>query len=303
MPRGQGEGMSVDRSARSALLRQIVHEHGGVVHTSQLYAARFTTHDVARAVALGAVDRVRRSWIALPECDEGLRRAASVSGRVTCITAAAVAGAWVPPGWQGAVPHIALSHSASRFEPRGLVLHWAASPVPVARTALSDPLVNALFHIARCLPQRDALAVWESALRLRLVEPALLARVNWRCRAAEELARVADVLSDSGIETEFVRGIRALGLAVRQQVRIGDHRVDALIGERLVVQLDGFAHHRAADRRRDLRHDTWLVLQGYTVLRFDYQQVLFDWDHVESTVSLAVAQGLSLPPPRAKRPG
>lgn len=290
--------MPSDRSARTALLRHLVHENGGVVHTSRLSAARFTPHDVARAVEAGAVDRVRRSWIALPECDSALRRAASVSGRVTCITASAAAGLWVPHGWQDAVPHVAVPHSASRFDRADLVLHWATGPTPVDRRMLIDPLVNTLFHVARCLPQRDALAVWESALRLRLVEPGALARVRWRSSAASELASVADVLSDSGIESEFVLGIRAIGLPVRQQVRIGGHPVDALIGERLVSQLDGFAHHQAAERRRDLRHDASLMLQGYTVLRFDYQQVLFDWDHVASTVSLAVAQGLHLGRPR-----
>lgn len=54
----------------------------------------------------------------------------------------------------------------------------------------------------------------------------------------------------------------------------------------------GFAHHRAADRRRDLRHDAELALRGYTVLRFDYFQVLFAADDVIAAVSTAIAQGL-----------
>lgn len=293
--------MPVDRSARTAQLLRAILDRGGVVHSSVLAAARFTPHDIACAVAAGAVDRIRRSWIAVSGCDDALRRAASVSGRVTCITAAAAAGTWVPHDRRDAPAHLSVAHSASRFDAGESVIHWAAGPVPVDRRSVVDPLVNALFHVARCLPQGDAIAVWESALRLRLVEPGALARVDWRSPAAAGLAAVADVLSDSGIESEFVHGIRALGLTVRQQVRIGGHPVDALIGDLLVTQLDGFAHHQAAERRRDLRHDAWLVLQGYTVLRFDYQQVLFDWAHVESTVALAVAQGLHLRRPRPHR--
>ena len=105
---------------------------------------------------------------------------------------------------------------------------------------------------------------------------------------------MASLLSDSGLETLFIARLRGLPLRVRQQVRIDGHPVDALIGERLVVQLDGFAHHRADERRRDLRADARLALRGYTVLRFDYQQVLFDWPFVEGAVLTAVAQGLHL---------
>jgi very-short-patch-repair endonuclease len=105
-------------------------------------------------------------------------------------------------------------------------------------------------------------------------------------------------LSDSGLESIFVHGVRALGLAVRQQVWIDGHPLDAVIGDRLLVQLDGFEHHSSAqDRRRDFRADTRLALRGYTTLRFGSYQVLFDWAFVERSLLLAVAQGLHLAPP------
>ncbi|WP_457098386.1 endonuclease domain-containing protein [Microbacterium sp. P5_E9] len=160
------------------------------------------------------------------------------------------------------------------------------------RTAIDDPIVNVLFHVARCLPQLDALAVWESAIRKGKADPAVLAQVDWGSSRARELAAVASLLSDSGLETVFIARLRGLPLQIRQQVRIDGHPVDALIGERLIVQLDGFEHHRAKDRRRDLQADARLALRGYTVLRFDYQQVLFDWPFVEGAVLTAVAQGL-----------
>ncbi len=119
----------------------------------------------------------------------------------------------------------------------------------------------------------------------------MLRLVDWRSSRARELAARASVLSDSGLETVFIDGMRALGLAVRQQVWIDGHPVDVLVGEALVVQLDGFAHHQGADRRRDIRADARLTLRGYTVLRFDFQQVLFDWAYVEATVLEALAQG------------
>ncbi|MCK6065624.1 MULTISPECIES: endonuclease domain-containing protein [Microbacterium] len=277
-------------SRHVALLRW-VREGKGVAHTSAARAAGFGKTDVARAVELGLLRRVRRSWLVAPDADPRRVAAAAVSGRTTCVTQAVLVGLWVP-NHDGV--HVAVAANAARFDAAGLVVHWAAGPAPVAPTSNEDPLVNVLFHAARCLPRTEAMAVWESALRLRLAEAPILQAVQWGSPAARELADAASLLSDSGLETRFLAGMRALGIALRQQVWLDGHPVDVLIGERLVVQLDGFAHHRAADRRRDIAHDARLRLRGYTVLRFDFHQVLFDWAYVEETVVLAIAQGLHL---------
>ncbi|WP_260857453.1 endonuclease domain-containing protein [Microbacterium sp. 1.5R] len=154
--------------------------------------------------------------------------------------------------------------------------------------------------MARCQERVDALAIWESALRQGLADPAVLSRVQWRSTQAEALASVASSLSDSGLETHFVDLMRRHGVRVRQQVRIDGHPVDGLIGDCLVTQLDGFAHHSsAADRRRDIEADARLRLRGYTVLRFDYVQVLFHPEAVAEIVLMAMAQGLHLVARRA----
>ncbi|NUT58055.1 MAG: DUF559 domain-containing protein [Agromyces sp.] len=89
--------------------------------------------------------------------------------------------------------------------------------------------------------------------------------------------------------------LRRIGIPVRQQVAILGHLVDGLIGDRLVYQIDGFAHHRtAAQRRQDIAHDRRLALAGFTVLRFDYAQIMFDWPAVELEIRTAMAQRLHL---------
>lgn len=188
--------------------------------------------------------------------------------------------------------HIAVPPTAARVDAAGLRVHWSRGPMAVAQGAHSDDVVNVLFHAARCVPLPDALAVWESALRTRLVDAEVLQRIEWRSEAPRRLAAEASVLSDSGIETRFLVLMRSIGVAVRQQVALVGHPVDGLIGRRLVVQLDGFAHHQAADRRRDLRHDAELAVRGFTVLRFDYYQVLFRPEEVIRAVATAIAQGL-----------
>ncbi|WP_159499908.1 endonuclease domain-containing protein [Microbacterium sp. 18062] len=271
-------------------LREWMDARAGICHVTAVRDAGFTVHGIRRAVDTGMLQRVRRSWLATPGCDPLLRRAAETGGRLTCLSAASRAGLWTPV--HGDLVHVAVAPTASRIGGDGLRLHWSRGPVPVAATALEDPVINVLLHVARCIPRPDAAAVWESAIRKKHVAADVLARVDWRCEVARGLAATASSLSDSGIETRFVLLMRSIGVVVAQQVSIDGHRVDGLIGERLVVQLDGFAHHQARDRRRDIRADARLALRGYTVLRFDYHQVMFEPDDVIAVVANAIAQGL-----------
>ena len=262
----------------------------GVAHTSEARAAGFADRLVAEAVAAGIASRARRSWLVAADCDPRLAAAAAVGGRATCVSAAAMRGLVVPRHTE---PHIAVAGNASRMDAGGIVLHWAHGPAPVGRTTVEDPMLNVLFHAARCLDRRDALALWESAIRKRHADSEILRRVAWRSTRAAELARVASDLSDSGLETRFFDGMRIAGIVVRRQAPVDGRRIDGLIGDSLLVQLDGFAFHSAAaDRRRDIAADARLVLRGYTVLRFDFHQVFFGWDHVLETIQMAIAQGL-----------
>jgi len=241
---------------------------GGTCHTTVAQSAGFSKHHIAAAVATDSVQRVRRSWLVEIGADPRRRIAASVSGRLTCLSAAQLHGLWTP-AHEGV--HVFVPSSASRLDSSGLRIHCAIAPVPVARTAPEHPIINVLFHVARCASRVDALAVWESALRLRLVDAAVLKRVRWRSTRAVQLADAAAALSDSGVETHFRELMVSIGVRVRQQVWVDGHPLDGLIGDTLAVQIDGFEHHsKPRDRRRDMRADARLALRGYTVLRFDY---------------------------------
>jgi very-short-patch-repair endonuclease len=160
---------------------------------------------------------------------------------------------------------------------------------------LVEPVVNALMHVADCRPFDEAVATWESALRLRRVPAGVLARLPMRSAAARLVRTTSPALSDSGIESIPVVRLARIGIVARQQVVLDGHPVDILIGERLVLQIDGFEFHRGTvQRERDLAQDRRLRLLGYTVFRYGYRQVLGEWDSVESEVRLAMAQGLHL---------
>lgn len=271
-----------------------VRSRGGVAHSRPAHARGYSKHHIAAAVAGGSLVRVRRSWLLLPDVPADRRAALSIGGRLSCVSAAEARGWWVPAHPE--VAHISLPASASGVARDGIprLLHWARGPVPLPLTEPTEHPLNVLFHVARCLPQGDALCVWESAMRSGSVDATVLARVEWHSSRASAVASLAGSLSDSGIETAFVELMRGVGVVVRQQVWVDGHPLDGLIGERLAVQIDGFAHHQGRERRRDLRADARLVLRGYTPLRFDYQQVLFDPQHVVDTVLTAIAQGLHL---------
>ena len=211
---------------------------------------------------------------------------------MSCVTQAKALQLWVPDATK---THIAVPPKTAGSQDPAVLLHWAKGPAPFAPRAVTDSLINVLFPVARCQPTADALAIWESAVRKKLIGAEVLQRVERRSTRANLLARSVGALSDSGLETHFVELMRQIGVPVRQQVWIDGHPVDILIGDRLIVQLDGFEHHRRAeDRRRDIRADARLVLRGHTVLRFDDAQVLFEKAFVQESVRAAMAQGLHL---------
>lgn len=294
--RWRAEARRMDRIALPIWLMQ----RGGVAHSATARAAGYSGRAMAEAVSTGSVYRVRRSWLVARDTEPRLVAAIAAGGRLSCVTAADRDGLWAPP--PDGLIHIAVKPTASRVEGPSLMVHWGSGPAPVPPHSVADPLLDVLFHVARCQPRRFAFAIWESAVHLNRVDAAELQRIRWGNAAAQEIAETLSVLSDSGIETIFVRGIRALGVPVRQQVWIDGHPLDARIGERLLVQIDGFAHHSTPqDRRRDIRADARLALRGFTTLRFDWYQVLFDWAFVERTILTAVAQGLDRATARSRR--
>lgn len=241
------------------------------------------------------VEVVRRAWVALPEAPADLLVAARAGGRVSCTTLARRRGWWMPEH-VGGETHIHLrpkSGSARLPVHDPAVLHWAIPIAPATAFSLETGPEDALEHVARCLAFEDALVVWESAIRTEGLDAAALRGVGWLSLAARRVADAVEGLSDSGLETLLVLPLRDAGYAVRPQHVLAGHRVDMLIGERLVVQIDGFGHHSSsAQRSADVAHDALLRLRGYTVLRFTYAQVVHDRTRVLATIRQAVAQGL-----------
>jgi len=273
---------------------------GGAAKAIELLQAGATRRSIRRALRSGLTSRPRKGWYVLPATPTALRGAVRVGGRATCVTALAEIGVWVTD--PDPLVHVAVHRSASQLRSVAdsrtrqarmpdAIVHWRDIPKPreATPTRLLEPALAALLDARDCLSPEDLFASAESMRRLQLVTPeewgAAIERMPRRLRHV--LATAGDK-SDSGLESLAVFRLRRRRLRVRQQVQIGVDRVDLLIGTRLVIELDGARFH---DRHSDYRRDARLVAAGYVVLRFDYDQVRFEWASVLRAIASVVSRG------------
>jgi very-short-patch-repair endonuclease len=71
--------------------------------------------------------------------------------------------------------------------------------------------------------------------------------------------------------------MRDRDVVVEPQKQVGPYRVDFLIEDQLVVELDGYLYHRASRDQliKDYKRDRYFAARGYTVMRFSGYEV---WD-------------------------
>jgi very-short-patch-repair endonuclease len=261
----------------------------GVARVAALQRDGVTEHGLRAAIRSGRVLAVRRGWVALPEADAALVAAARCGVVLSCITLAARRGLWV---LDSSEPHVAAPAKSGHAKTARGVIHWSRPIFPRDPDACEDSLENALVLVARCQPYESARATWESALRQRLIDPGMLARAPLP-PAARQLLADARPFADSGTETIFQTRLAWLKVPITPQVWLLGHRVDFLIGERLVVQIDG-GHHVGAQRTSDIAHDALLTLHGFHVIRISYDQLINQWPGVQRVILAAIGQRLHL---------
>ena len=277
-------------ASRITELMDFIRDSGGIVRVGRVTERGFSRQVVDGAIAGGLLTRPRRGWIAAPSAPRMLRDAARFGVVLTCRTAAKHYGLWLHDS-EGD-PHIAVPTNRTGHVRVVAKIHWGRPLVPRHPDALIDPIENVLAFIAECEPFEQALATWDSAFNKGLIEMAAMSRLPLRPAARRVLAE-ASPFADAGLETYLRVRLRWLRLPLRIQTWIHGHRVDALIGARLVVQIDG-GHHIGAQRSEDIKHDAELTLLGYHVIRVSYTQMMFDWPMVQDLIMRAVAQGLHL---------
>lgn len=274
-----------------------VHRHcadlGGVARTHELAAAGVDPYSLRLAVHGGALLRLREGVYATPETPEAVRVAVRHGGVLGCLSVVAVDGLWVLV--QPAAPHVVVPPTGRRRPHDGCacVVHWADS----AGHGGSASLVDALAQLLGCRGEEEFFVALESAMRKRLVRRAGLARLRARLPAARRwLVDFARWDADSGLESLLRLRLRAHGISLASQVKVpGVGRVDFVLGDRLILEVDGKPNHVGPSKRhKDLVRDVVAAAHGYDTLRFDYALVLYDWPIVEAAILAKVGLGLHL---------
>jgi very-short-patch-repair endonuclease len=273
---------------------------GGLAATHELYRAGATRWMLSHAARTGRLIRVRQGWYCLPDTPEALVRAARVGGRLSCIAGAKHHGLdvrGIPPLHICVGPHDSRLRSERQKAVRlrddpapGTVVHWVHSTP--GGTRFAESVIACLVAMARCQSPERVVAAADSAIRMGVLSRrAWLSAIRVLPPRLAALLSEADGVAESITESVALFRLRRLGLQLRQQVPVpGVGDVDFLLGQRLVIEVDGRRYH--VDRfEEDRRRDARLSIRGFRVLRFSYRQVFERWGEVKAAILAATARG------------
>jgi very-short-patch-repair endonuclease len=276
-----------------------IHRLGGIASAHELSLAGVTPGLLRAAVANRSITRVRKGWYARSDADTDVLRAWRVGGRLACVSAAAHRGLWVPGPRD--VLHVSVPVTASRLRTplshrqrlaetpdANTHIHWDGPARYGERVAV--PVALAVEQSFRCAGTNTGFVLLESAMNHRLLDDEQRAAMFSRLPAgASRLAAHACGLSESGIESMMKLILLRLGIPFRQQVYFDSvGRVDFVVGDRLVIEVDGREFH--AEPYKDRHRDALLSIAGRRVLRFLYAQIVYESPIVEAAIVAALSR-------------
>lgn len=297
-------------------LRTLSVSRGGVVSLADLAECGFTRRAVARRVAEGTWQRVGSAILLAPAAVDSEHHLTDDQwAAVLTITfgpRARISGdlALRRAGWHlaGTPRLIVVPHKPTSALPSVRVLRRSDGAAIRTREGFRfmAPL-EALVDSLIVLGERRSADVIDLALQRRLIDAASFSRAvqphlgSGRNGATCLRAMLTRVASGSRSEAEQRMGAildrSGTGPWARNfPVRDGTHRVIAEIdfahlGLRIAIEVDGRAHHTGRIAfERDRERQNMLMLQGWLVLRFTWEQITQRPDEVLAAVLAAVAQ-------------
>ena len=272
----------------------LAHSHG-VVRTAQLQACDLTAADIRTATRSGKLSALRHGWYAAPNADPTVVRAVRAGGVLTCLSALDVHGYWTPP--LSALHIRRTEHGKYRAASArsGTDIHECSvrrdNPSPVGSV---DGSLSALRSMPGCVTQEELVAVVDSMLHKRRVAiNDIRDALSGHPRHIRDLLRRCDHRAESGTESLVRLRLRRLHVKVTPPVQIpGVGRVDLLVGNRLVIEIDSWKHHSAYEAyENDRARDLALNELDYLVIRPTYRRVMFDWPSAERAIMAIVGRG------------
>ncbi|WP_419818211.1 endonuclease domain-containing protein [Glaciibacter flavus] len=252
---------------------------------------------IAESLRAGVVTRVRARWFGSPSAPDDVLRAVRVGGTLTGASVARRHRLWT---MNDSRLHVRVPLTASRLaapharkvpldaDKHAVCVHYSGS----SGTDIGcDPVAVALAEMFSCNGPEAALVALDSALNKRLIT----GLSDVRDLVSRDLRRFvdwADPQSQSGLETLVRLLLRRRQVRFRSQAYIdGVGRVDLLVGDRLVLELDGETFHVGANFEEDRRRDLALVRRGYVVVRLSYRQIVADWPQTSAAILELIARG------------
>jgi very-short-patch-repair endonuclease len=278
----------------------ILRRAGGAAGYAAFDRAGIARSEVLAAVRSGAAARVRNGWFAAPDAAADVVRAVRVGGIATASTVARLRGVWVPSRDR---LHVRVSSNAARLRSphdpsvvldarrHGVCVHYRAR---IDGTFGRDPLTTALGEMFACALSHEAIAAVESAIERRELDPGHLDAVRRAMPPGRRgLLDRLDLATQSGLETKVRLLLHGRRVRFRTQAPIdGVGMVDFLVGDRLVIEVDGWEFHSSREHfENDRRRDFELVTGGYQVLRLSYRQVVDDWERSSAGILALLARG------------
>ncbi len=276
----------------------------GLITLAQLFELGLTQDAVSGRVRDGRLTRVHQGVFAVGRVTLDARarwKAATLAcGAGAVVSHLSAGGLWGVWAENAGRPHVTMAGNG-RLGHTGIVMHRMRQMHPDDAAEVDGIPVTSLeltcLHLGTMLGQRSlersivkaarnplfsvdrALALCDRSSRRPGVKP-------FRRVIARDLT--AEMHSLSELELRFVEVLRHKGIRMPEV----NHNVEALMVDavwhdsRVVVELDGFEFHKLPrDLRRDNARTTKLVLAGYRVIRFTWDDVVGDPASVANAIS------------------
>lgn len=268
---------------------------GGVATTAALL--RHTSRSRIRsALRRGLIVRDERGRYSLPGVEEAMRAANRLGGVLSEDSAAQAHGWKLKHRPVSPCVTVRRKRTLKPHQRRGVRVRYVDLDPDDVNGLLTRPVASVIRCAAR-MPFDEALTIADSALRAGVVTQEELI---WRAEAEPDryrarCLRVAHA-ADGRADNPFESVLRAIaldvpGLCVEPQQWIGTTGRADLADRRLrlAVEADSFAFH--GERRmlkRDCERYNAFVLDGWLVIRFSYEHVMFEPDYVREVLRAAV---------------
>ena len=264
---------------------------GGVARWKDLVDAGIRTGAITGALARGEIVRPHRGCYALPGTPRQLVLEVLFRSQLTCLSWARAHG----------LPVLSGDHRTHVLVPKDRgVAPWGKRPglevafhrdddhrawVPGSPGRWASTAVAHLDRAEACVSPIAHLAMVDAALGAGLLESRdLVAFTRGTLEHRAWLMTNAEPTAQSIGETVARVALREAGLQVVAQMEFaGVGRVDLVVANAIVVEVDGYAYHSGQlDFARDRERDRALQARGYRVLRFTHEEVLANpWRVVE----------------------